>query len=68
MRFYLSRRTGLAHGDKAGLIAARSAWETGEIAKAQALARDALAAQPGSDEVRHLLFQGVRQRGLPGRA
>ena len=56
MRFYLSRRTGLAHGDKAGLIAAWSAWETGEIAKAQALARDALAAQPGSDEARHLLF------------
>ena len=56
MRFYLSRRTGLAHGDKAGLIAAWSAWETGEIAQAQALARDALAAQPGSDEARHLLF------------
>ena len=26
MRFYLSRRTGLAHGDKAGLIAA---WSLG---------------------------------------
>jgi hypothetical protein len=36
--------------------AAWRAWEDGEIARAQALARDALATQPGSDETRHLLF------------
>jgi hypothetical protein len=47
---------GLAQRENAELIAARSAWEAGEIARAQVLARDALAAQPGSDETRHLLF------------
>jgi predicted aspartyl protease len=47
---------GLARAKKGDLTAAWSAWEAGEIARARALAADALAAQSGSDEARHLLF------------
>ena len=55
-RFSALSAIGLARGEKADVIAAWSAWEAGDIARAQALARDARSAQPGSDETRHLLF------------
>ncbi len=47
---------GLAQGTKTDWKPAWSAWEAGEIGRAEALARDVLAAQPVSDEARHVLF------------
>jgi len=54
---------GVAQGRKSDLKAAWTAWEDGDIALAQALAQEALGAQPAAAEARHLLTLTSLVRG-----
>jgi len=47
---------GLTRKQSSEMTASWNAWKDGEIARAQALARDALAARSAADEAHHLLF------------